>query len=131
MPPGKVSSTRMTRIRQTTKLRSRNTEPSSPVRARLYALKLLAARDYTSAGLREKLRSREFAEEDLDSAVARLENEGWISDRRFAERFAESALASGRFYGSRLRLEMRRRGLDDDLASEVIGGASQGDDEDR
>lgn len=112
-----------------TSSRSRSTEPSSPERARQYAFRLLAARDYTSAGLREKLRAREFAEADLDSAVAGLEDEGWICDRRFAERFAESALASGRFLGSRLRQELRRRGVADDLVSEVIGATAKEFDE--
>ena len=111
-------------------MRSRSSEPSSTDRARQYALKLLAARDYTSAGLRQKLRAKGFDEENLDSAVSRLENEGWISDRRFAERFAESAMASGRFYGGRLKLEMRRRGLDEDLTCEVIGRVTEGYDED-
>jgi len=48
-------------------------------------------------------------------------SEGWLDDRRFAERFAESALASGRYYGPRLRQEMRRRGLQPELVSEVLG----------
>jgi len=109
--------------------RSKSSDPSSPELARLYALRLLADRDYTSAGLREKLRARGFAVIDLESAISRLENEGWISDRRFAERFAESALASGRFHGARLRQELRRRGLDEKLVSEVIAAAEQGYDE--
>jgi regulatory protein len=102
-------------------LKSKSSEPSSPERARLYALRLLAARDYTVARIKDKLRSKGFAEPDLDEAVSRLEAENWISDRRFAERFAESALDSGRFFGQRLKLEMRRRGISDDLAGEVIG----------
>ena len=73
--------------------RSKNTEPSSPERAWQYALRLLAARDYTIAQLKQKLRLRDFEEADLEQAVSRLESENWISDRRFAERFAESALA--------------------------------------
>jgi regulatory protein len=71
--------------------------------------------------MKEKLRSREFSESDLSEAVARLEAENWISDRRYAERFAESALASGRYVGPRLRMELRRRGIPDDLVSDVIG----------
>jgi regulatory protein len=101
--------------------RSKNTEPSSPERAWQYALRLLAAKDYTIAQLKQKLRTREFAEADLEQAVSRLELENWISDRRFAQRFAESALASGRFYGLRLRMEMLRRGFPEEVVSEVIG----------
>jgi len=110
-------------------LRSKNFEPSSPERAWQYALRLLAARDYTAARMKEKLRSREFTEADLDEAVARLEAENWINDRRYAERFAESALASGRFVGTRLKMEMRRRGIPEELAGEVIGRLSEEYDE--
>ena len=100
---------------------SRSSEPSSPERAYLYALRLLTARDYTVARLREKLRGRDFEEADVEAALGRMESEGWVDDRRFAERFVESALASGRYYGPRLRQELRRRGLPPDLVSEVLG----------
>jgi regulatory protein len=99
----------------------RSSEPSSPERAYLYALRLLTARDYTVARLREKLHGREFDESDIETALMRMVSEGWVDDRRYAERFAESALASGRYYGPRLRQEMRRRGVPPELVSEVLG----------
>jgi regulatory protein len=119
----------MTRLQSRNSLLLKNSEQSSPEKAYQYALRLLTARDYTEARLREKLRSREFCEADLDAALARMTSEGWLNDCRFAERFAESALASGRYYGPRLRLEMRRRGLQQDLVSEVLGRALAEQDE--
>jgi regulatory protein len=110
-------------------LKSKNSEPSSPERAWQYALRLLAARDYTVSRIKEKLRAREFSETDLNEAIVRLEAECWISDRRYAERFAESALSSGRCFGPRLKLEMRKRGIPEDLAVEVIGRLSEEYDE--
>lgn len=111
----------MTRLLNRNSLPLRNSEPSTPERAYLYALRLLTARDYTVARLREKLRGREFDEVDIEAALGRMISEGWVDDRRFAERFAESALESGRYYGPRLRQEMRRRGLLPELVSEVLG----------
>jgi regulatory protein len=73
------------------------------------------------ARLREKLCGRGFDDADVEAALGRMVSEGWLDDRRFAERFAESALASGRYYGPRLRQEMRRRGLQPELVSEVLG----------
>jgi regulatory protein len=99
----------------------KNTEQPSPVRAYQYALRLLNARDYTEARLREKLHGRSFDEVDVEAVLGRMVSEGWVNDRRFAERFAESALASNRYYGPRLRQEMRRRGLQPELVSEVLG----------
>ena len=99
----------------------RSSEPSSPERAYLYALRLLTARDYTVARLREKLHGRGFADADAEAALGRLVSEGWVEARRFAERFAEGALASGRNYGRRLQQEMRRRGVPPELVAEVLG----------
>lgn len=111
-------------------MKSRNTEPSSPERAYLYALKLLAARDYTTRKLNRKLLDREFSEADAEGAVQRLLAEGWLNDRRFAERFAEAALTNGRFAGPRLRLEMRRRGIPAELISAVMEKMQDESDED-
>lgn len=100
-------------------MKSRNTEPAAS-QAYGCALRLLAGRDYTALKLGEKLRSRGYAEADSDAAVLRLTTEGWLNDRRFAERFAESALATGRCYGPRLRLELRRRGVPDEFIVEIL-----------
>ncbi len=111
------------RLRQTP-LRLRSSEPSSVERAWLYALRLLAARDYSSAKLREKLGSREFEAAHIDIVVLRLESENWVNDRRFAERFADSATASGRFYGPRLKMELKRRGVPSGIVDDVMAGLS-------
>jgi len=107
-------------MRSRINLISRNSEPLSPERAYQYVLRLLTGRDYSTARVRAKLAAREVAERDLETVILRLQHEGWLDDRRYAERFAESALASGRYYGSRLRLEMRRRGLTPDVVNEVL-----------
>lgn len=101
-------------------LKLRNSEQLSQELAYRYALKLLTGRDYTTLKLREKLRAREFPDSVAESAVARLTIEGWVNDRRFAERFAESAVSSQRFFGPRLKMEMRRRGISAELVDEVF-----------
>jgi regulatory protein len=111
----------MTRLWKRSRLPLRSSEPSSPERAYQYALRILTARDYTVARLQEKLCGRAFDESDVEAALGRMVSEGWVNDRRFAERFVESALASGRYYGHRLRQEMRRRGLQPELVAEVLG----------
>jgi regulatory protein len=101
-------------------LKSKNSEPSSPERAYVCALRLLTARDYTELRLREKLKIRDYEDADIDTALVRMKSEGWVNDRRYAERFSESALASGRYFGLRLRQELRRRGIPQDIICEVL-----------
>lgn len=119
----------MTLLRSRINLISKNTEPLSPDRAYQYALRLLTGRDYTTVRVQQKLASREVAEGDLEAVILRLQREGWLDDRRYAERFAESALSSGRYYGTRLRLEMRRRGFAPDVVNEILAPLLAGSDE--
>jgi regulatory protein len=106
--------------RNPTRLKSRSSETRTPERLYLYALRLLAGRDYSVAGIRGKLSALDASEKDVDAAILRLLENGCLNDRRYAERFAESALSSGRFYGPRLRMEMRRRGMPDELVDEIL-----------
>lgn len=110
----------MTLPRSPKNLISRNTEPLTPDQAYQYALRLLTGRDYTAAGISRKLSARELSGQCLDDLITRLQREGWLNDRRYAERFAESAISSGRYYGVRLRMEMRRRGFTAEVVSEVL-----------
>ncbi|QEM69450.1 regulatory protein RecX [Geobacter sp. FeAm09] len=107
----------------------KNSEPASPERAFQDGLKLLAARDYTTAKMRGKLARRGFDEGTVEGAVARLESQGWLNDRRFAERFAETAVNGGRFFGPRLRQELRRHGVPAELVEEALGRLRQERDE--
>lgn len=94
-----------------------------------YALRLLTGRDYTAARLRQKLAGRLESEEGLDDVMCRLQREGWVDDHRFAVRFAESAISSGRYYGGRLRMEMRRRGFTPDVVNEALAPLFEESDE--
>ncbi|MFH1026814.1 MAG: regulatory protein RecX, partial [Pseudomonadota bacterium] len=97
---------------------SKSTEPQTAEGAYQYALRLLTARDYSLARMRTKLSARGVDEADVETVMQRLQQEGWLDERRYAGRFAESALATGRFYGPRLRMEMRRRGFEAGIISE-------------
>jgi regulatory protein len=70
--------------------------------------------------MRGKLAARDISEQDVEAAILRLQGEGLLDDWRYAERFAESALSDGRFFGPRLRMEMRRRGLPAELVDEIL-----------
>jgi len=56
--------------------------------------------------------------------LERLSGQGYLDDRRFAEHWAESALRSGKGFGVRLLLELQRRGVDRETASEAVAMVS-------
>ncbi len=107
-------------LRSRINLISRNTEPLTLERTYQYAVRLLTGRDYTVARIRQKLAAREVAKQEIEAVILRLQREGWLDDTRYAARFAEAALSSGRYYGGRLRLEMRRRGFTPDVVTETL-----------
>jgi regulatory protein len=88
-------------------------------KAMAYALRELARRDHTVAQISKKLSGR-WDGETAGRIVARLRESGYLNDARFAERFAEHAVSTGRFYGVRLRQEMRRRGLSPEIIAPVL-----------
>lgn len=110
-------------------MKSRSIEPPAKQQAYQYALRLLTGRDYSVARMRAKLVARDLAEEDVEALILQLQREGWMDDRRYAGRFAESAMKDGHFYGPRLRMEMRRRGLPVELVDEILKQISEEHDE--
>lgn len=91
-------------------------------KAAAYALKLLAWRDRSSAEIERKLRDRGFSADVVADLIARLQKSGYLDDRRFAERWAESAVTSGRGYGPRLSHELLRKGIAREIIAEVVAG---------
>lgn len=84
------------------------------------AANILSRRDHSEAELRRKLSAKGFPEETLDETMARLKSAGYLDDRRFAHGFAESAIRNGRGYGFRLRLELSRRGVAEEIIEDTL-----------
>lgn len=81
------------------------------------ALRLLARRDHFCAELAEKLRKREFADEEVDKALRRCVEEGYLDDERVARRFVERRATTKGWGPRRLRLELEKRGAPPDVAA--------------
>lgn len=86
------------------------------------ALRLLGGRDYTVATMTKKLLARGCDADRVMTAVHRLISERFLDDRRYGERFVESARSCGRYVGYRLRQELQRRGIAKDLIAELLSG---------
>lgn len=84
------------------------------------AVAALARREYARAELRRKLRRRfpDSAEQELESALDRLESLGYLSDERFAEKFVRQK--AGRLGAARLRMELRQRGVSAEAAEAAL-----------
>jgi regulatory protein len=75
------------------------------------ALDLLARRDHFTLELVEKLRTRQFAANEIEDAVARCESLDLLNDERVAGRFVEIRAADRGWGPHRLAAELRQRGM--------------------
>lgn len=86
----------------------------------LRALNLLTRRDHTRVELQRKLSARGFSADAIATVIEKLAGEGYLNDRRFAERWAESSLQSGRGYGIRILHELQQRGISREMAADAV-----------
>jgi regulatory protein len=85
-----------------------------------YALKILAGRAHSTGEMREKLRRRAERAGDVDEALARLKNIGYLDDRRFAEGFAAARLSNEKFGKTRVIQDLRQRRVAPSLAEGAV-----------
>jgi regulatory protein len=85
-----------------------------------YAVKLLSVKNYSEKKLRDKLLGRQFTEGEITGAIARLQQERLLDDRRFAEEFVRARLAVRPRSGVILLRDLLQRGVGKKLAQEVI-----------
>jgi regulatory protein len=94
-----------------------------------YALKALASRAHSTGELREKLRRRAGRAEDIDGILARLKEDGYLDDRRFAESYAAARLSGERFGRGRVIHDLRQRRVAPALAESTVGQVYENVDE--
>ena len=100
---------------------SKNT--SSPQDPFSSAIRLLARRPYSVAGLRQAL-ERKFGEDSaIDPVLARLRQLGYLDDRKFASQYA-SSLATNRTFGRhRVKHELKAKLVDYRYIDEALNSA--------
>ena len=97
-------------------------EPGPDTRARNSAMRLLARREHSRAELRGKLVGRGFENDSVEELLQGLEDQDLLSDERFAMSLIASRAETG--YGpKRIDLELRNRGVSEELARETLAKA--------
>ena len=94
-----------------------------------WALQLLARRDHSEAGLRSRLEKKGASQEVVAAVLARLSELGYLDDRRVARQWAEGLVRGGRGFGPRLKFELLRRGIPEEVAAEVMAETAESHDQ--
>lgn len=90
------------------------------------ALRILGYRFNSEAELRRKLLRKSFPPSEIDEAIARLREEKWLDDERFAGAFVRTR-TSKRIGPSRIRRELSAAGVDRETAARAL--SANADDE--
>jgi regulatory protein len=85
-----------------------------------YAVRYLGLRACSSDELRSRLRARAALQSDVDSAIGRLKDIGYLDDKRFAENFAAARLENDGFGRMRVLNDLRSRRVPAKLAEKVV-----------
>ncbi len=80
---------------------------------------LLSRREHAVAELRRKLINKGFDEEFVNEALAKLVDDGLLSDARYAESYVRFRMNKG-FGPVRIREELRQRGVASDLVGKYV-----------
>jgi regulatory protein len=91
------------------------------------AYKALNRRDRTVAELRIHLESKLVESAAIDSAIAELEQGGFLDDAHFAQRLAEDKRTLERWGSERIERELLRRGVTPGLVEEMLATQNQED----
>lgn len=93
------------------------------------AFVLLAARSRSRHELQERLLKKGFSPDQVDAALTKLANEGYLDDGAFAVNWARGKLSAKPVGRARLRRELRAKGIAEGLIAQAIEVAYQEADE--
>ena len=83
-------------------------------------LKFAAGRELSEAQLRQRLARKGHAQQEIDTAVARLKEERAIDDARVAETIARTETSTRRRGKLRVRMQIERAGISTSTARKAV-----------
>lgn len=101
------------------------------INARDYALKIVEFKDRTEKEIREKLSQKGYDEFIIEDEIEFLKSYGFINDSRYAERYTQDGINIKKWGKSRIKTELLRKGVEREIAENVIEDAFYELDDDR
>ena len=84
------------------------------------ALRLLTRCDRSETELRQKLEQFGFSLPAIESTIEKCREYNYLDDSRYATERARSLMRTGRGVGRKILLDLRRRGIDANLAQQAV-----------
>ncbi len=86
-------------------------------------LKMLGRRELSEKQIRDRLKRKQYIEDDIDAAVARLREERAIDDARVASAIARTETSIRRRGKLRVQMQIQRAGIDKATAKQAVDEA--------
>ena len=93
--------------------------------AKSVAVRLLSRREHSAFEIRDKLRQRDFDEQEIDQTIIELQQGGWLSDERFAEAYIRMRQQKG-FGPIRIAIELNERGVKESIVDDYLQADNEG-----
>lgn len=85
-----------------------------------YALWMLAQRDMTRHSVKEKLKGYAQESGDIEPVLERMEELGYLDDRRFTEVYVRSCRESRGYGPTKIKMKLKEKGIADYLIKEFL-----------
>jgi regulatory protein len=92
-------------------------------------LKMLGRRELSERQVRQRLARKEYSQDEIDEAVARLREERAINDQRVAEAIARMETGIRKRGKVRVRIQLERAGIAKDTVKQAIDSVFEGIDD--
>ncbi|HMM21641.1 MAG TPA: regulatory protein RecX [Selenomonadales bacterium] len=89
---------------------------------------MLAVRDYSEKELRLKLMAKNYPAADVDAAVARLQERGYLDDTALCRRLLEKFAAGAQYGVHGVAERLKRRGIPGRIVAEALAEYDRGSD---
>jgi regulatory protein len=97
--------------------------PNATTDPRYYLQVILSQRDYTVGQVKEKLKKRGFAPNEVAHTIAWGEQKGWLDDEKYAENFIENTLRVKHVGPKWIRAKLQQRHVSSEIITEVLQAA--------
>jgi regulatory protein len=94
-----------------------------------YAVRVLSVRTYSAEALRTKLKNRALRTTDVDAAIERLVEVGYLDDSRFAESFARYKVEGAGLGRTRVLSDLRGQRIPQKIAEQAVEQIYEGKNE--
>lgn len=89
-------------------------------KAKTAALNYLSSQPRTVREMRDRLLQKEFSDDTVDTVIAWLTEIGYLDDEGFAQQWVSRRHESKQASRTKLKHELRRKGIDDDTVSAAL-----------